>query len=830
MRELQGRRPQRSASPCFRPATATAAVTFLALLALGLIAASPQHYPVLIGHAHHIAKYMQDVALRIGGQHRKIAPCYLHHVGRRKECAWLAQHQPWLPRTDDAIRPLPWGELNFLHTTDGHGWLSGHHSSSPPEPQYSADLASWASFSSHMKQNARSKAIDLLVVDSGDLYDGNGLSDGYPNIPPGQPNHEQAVQGHVAGKLISLIDYDLLTIGNHELYNYSVAKDVHLNFAPRWNGRYLTSNTYIHLNQSTGNSSTSQKKPIGSLYARFQTPTKGFRITSFGVLFNFQGAGPGIEVQDPALMVKEPWFQKALDPAVPVDVFVVAAHMPVRGDSGLDVVHQAIRRVHNDTPIVFLGGHTHVRDCRMLDDRTLAIESGRYFETFGFASVSGIKKVGATGGEGVLRFARRYIDANALNLAFHAGVRSAKDLVTAQELFIRRLMQMISRAWGLDTLHGVVPGDYFLERFHYGHNQSLLSLLSDHVLPTIVRPSDPRAQNNNSATSSLILINSFSQRHDVLAGVFTTNEQYIVSPYRDRFKYVRDVPWAHANLLLERLNEQKSVSLKDSWRFEDRRYGWGFIDDIFDAWQGSQWALFSKQRRSATMGASKLPFHHASSAGSNKTAHQESEASADQATLPPISEGSAVAVEAEAGSEAHTTQTESSGASGTDTTTADASTDKTASGTMANAVLDAVQLANLPSLGYKTTDGCEGEGDDTEHTPITFSPDQPTYVASLPDPLPGPDAVVDVVFVEFIRDPILRILNELSGEGEGKRRYDASQVELWGNVTTQLLYPLYARARWQRSDPDAEITKLERVAQEAGFQRWPGEPFDAQAS
>lgn len=24
------------------------------------------------------------------------------------------------------LRELPWGQLNFLHTTDIHGWLSGH--------------------------------------------------------------------------------------------------------------------------------------------------------------------------------------------------------------------------------------------------------------------------------------------------------------------------------------------------------------------------------------------------------------------------------------------------------------------------------------------------------------------------------------------------------------------------------------------------------------------------------------------------------------------------------------------------------------------------------
>lgn len=33
-------------------------------------------------------------------------------------------------------RPLVWGDLNIIHTTDTHGWLLGHQKLSPPEPNY----------------------------------------------------------------------------------------------------------------------------------------------------------------------------------------------------------------------------------------------------------------------------------------------------------------------------------------------------------------------------------------------------------------------------------------------------------------------------------------------------------------------------------------------------------------------------------------------------------------------------------------------------------------------------------------------------------------------
>ena len=67
-------------------------------------------------------------------------------------------------------RPLQWGDVNIIHTTDSHGWLLGHQKTSFPEPNYrcvevsqvtveiteelipsSGDLGDFASFVAHMK-------------------------------------------------------------------------------------------------------------------------------------------------------------------------------------------------------------------------------------------------------------------------------------------------------------------------------------------------------------------------------------------------------------------------------------------------------------------------------------------------------------------------------------------------------------------------------------------------------------------------------------------------------------------------------------------------------
>ena len=74
-----------------------------------------------------------------------------------------------LPRYDDVIMPLEWGQLQVLHTTDIHGWYQGHSKLSPPEPNYSGDWGDWIAFTQHMRRRANEQGIDLLLVDTGDL-------------------------------------------------------------------------------------------------------------------------------------------------------------------------------------------------------------------------------------------------------------------------------------------------------------------------------------------------------------------------------------------------------------------------------------------------------------------------------------------------------------------------------------------------------------------------------------------------------------------------------------------------------------------------------------
>lgn len=71
------------------------------------------------------------------------------------------------PEAQDAAtppkKPLNWGEINFIHTSDSHGWLEGH----IKERNYGADWGDFVSFIHHMKDQATDKNVDLLLIDTG---------------------------------------------------------------------------------------------------------------------------------------------------------------------------------------------------------------------------------------------------------------------------------------------------------------------------------------------------------------------------------------------------------------------------------------------------------------------------------------------------------------------------------------------------------------------------------------------------------------------------------------------------------------------------------------
>ncbi|CAE6418803.1 unnamed protein product [Rhizoctonia solani] len=459
--------------------------------------------------------------------------------------------------------PLPWGDINILHTSDTHGWLLGHTKNQWPEPNYSATLGDFISFVGHMKKLAEAsvsscvshyrahlvdfqeKNVDLLLVDSGDLHDGSGLTDGYPL---GGINGEEAIKSFLK------VPYDVMAIGNHELYVGNVTRDIYKNFAPKLDGRYLSSNSYLLAKHENG---TEFEDLIGSRYRRFKT-LRGRQVTSLGVIFDFKEHDKSTTIHSPRRMVKEAWFKELL--LQPTDFFVLAGHMSVaRGE--WDVVTHAIREHHPNTPIAILGGHTHTRYCRQFDSNTMALESGRFMETIGWMSISLNRSSPASPAS----FERRYLDTNNVTYMYHSNT-TERNFHSAAGKEVDRFNQELRTEWNLGKVHGCSSQNYFVERFEWPHPQNIYAFYIFQVLPEVLVKSSGR-ENNFYVT----IINNGMLRFDIYRGTFTWNDQLTVLPFKDPYMYI-EVPWSIAGSTKKKLDEYPKDHINAA-RFLTEKFG-----------------------------------------------------------------------------------------------------------------------------------------------------------------------------------------------------------------------------------------------------------------
>ncbi|KAH8926096.1 hypothetical protein BT69DRAFT_1239417 [Atractiella rhizophila] len=430
-------------------------------------------------------------------------------------------------------RPLEWGELNIIHTTDTHSWLGGHLHSTYPEPLYSGDFGDYYSFVQHMKLLAEDKGVDLLLVDSGDMHDGNGLGDADPII-----------RGHrLLTEYWTKMGYDILAIGNHEMYDYDVAYDVHTSFVPSLPNpeTYLASNANITFGSSSADPRRIVSSPVGGNRVRHFQTARGRKITAFGVLFGFETYGKGLMVQAVEDMVAESWFIEAIEEKP--DAFILAGHMDVR-DSDWEIVVSKIRQRHPYIPVLVLGGHHHVRDCRQIDGRSMSLASGRYMETVGFMSVSGFEAPE----EKNLTFSRRYLDANRNSYMYHTDT-TEDDFDTEVGKEMSAGLWELGKEFNISYSYGEAPHAYWLNRYPVSDERSVTQLLVGKVFPS--RVSSPTRKD----VPHLIIFNVGGVRYDIYAGPFTNNDQYITMPFKNEFLFVPDVDPHVATQMLNRMNE-----------------------------------------------------------------------------------------------------------------------------------------------------------------------------------------------------------------------------------------------------------------------------------
>lgn len=383
-----------------------------------------------------------------------------------------------------------------------------------------------------MQDLADAEGFDLLLVDTGDRIEGNGLYDA--SEPKGKYTFD----------IFKHQGIDIICSGNHELYKANSSENERNYTVPSFKESYLASNLDI-VNPETGDF-----EPLAPRVRKFTTKNLGVRITAFGFLYNFQGNANNTIVRPVEDAIKEQWFQDAIRDRE-TDLFVVAGHVAADSEE-YKAIFTAIRQQRWYVPIQFFAGHTHIRDFKRYDKMATAIESGRYMETIGFLSIDGLDAGGkrdVSAAKSTPTVKRRYIDNNLFSLYHHSQTNETTfptelgQNVTSQIASARKHLD-------LDHRHGCAPKDLWIDRVDIESDDSLFKWLGNEVLP------DALHEGKNSATSRLMLTNTGAMRFDIFKGPFTIDSTYLVSPFTSGFRSIRDVDYRLAQKLLGVLNNQ----------------------------------------------------------------------------------------------------------------------------------------------------------------------------------------------------------------------------------------------------------------------------------
>ncbi len=346
---------------------------------------------------------------------------------------------------------------------------------------------------------------------------------------------------------------DVLCSGNHELYKNTSSENEYYETVPNFLGNYLASNLDI-IDPKTG-----QQRPLAQRFKKFTTKNQGIRVLAFGFLFNFRGNSNNTIVQRVQDTVKEKWFQEAIRDRE-VDLFLVVGHVPLRTQEFASIFKE-IRKQQWDVAIQFFGGHTHVRDYAKYDSKAYALESGRYMETIGFMSITGVPTGGKSNSKSIdaavshvariasPTFSRRYIDNNLFSFHQHTNLEP-KTFPTEHGRNVSSMIASAREALKLDKTFGCAPRNYWTNRAPYPSKNSIFSWLQDEVLPDMV------VDTNRADVPRMVLINTGALRFDIFKGPFTVDTTYNVSPFTSGFRYIKDVPFSVAKRLLQIINQE----------------------------------------------------------------------------------------------------------------------------------------------------------------------------------------------------------------------------------------------------------------------------------
>ncbi|ODQ47450.1 hypothetical protein PICMEDRAFT_40782 [Pichia membranifaciens NRRL Y-2026] len=361
-----------------------------------------------------------------------------------------------------------------------------------------------------------------------------------------------------------MLDYDLITIGNHELYREEISKHEYENLVPRYGDHFISTNVQ-YLNDDD------QWVVFGNNTHRyFETKINKYKILSFSFMFDFKMGNRRVNVIPIAEIIKQSWFIELVEDYASnyeVDAIVLFGHIPVAHDwFEMSQLHNFFRSYFPSTYIQYLGGHSHIRDFSILDNLSTGLQSGRYCETVGFLSINNLPSEEESQEKYILNnIHRKYIDFNLHSFMHHSNHTVLEKFNTEKGLYVSKELAKYSKDLKLDEAYGIVPHSYYISAADYQNNdeKSLLRFLEDEILIQL----QPKSCSNkidklpvlSDSNDRIILINTGGIRYDLYKGEFNRNSLFTVSPFQNMWRVLPSIPTDLALKLKGILNDREYI-------------------------------------------------------------------------------------------------------------------------------------------------------------------------------------------------------------------------------------------------------------------------------
>ena len=166
-----------------------------------------------------------------------------------------------------------------------------------------------------------------------------------------------------------------------------------------------------------------------------------------------------------------------------------------------------------------------------------------------------------------LKYFRRYLDWNRLTFAYHApGSQSTTPFNTSAGVKISNDITTLRNQLNLTALYGCAPQTWCLSCRPFGDPGNIYTVLSEALAATVINET-------RQDTPRLIILNTGSVRFDLVEGPFTFDDAFIVSPFKDTFQFLPDVPYSNAAQVVDILDngphEKRSTSSHDQLTTRD---------------------------------------------------------------------------------------------------------------------------------------------------------------------------------------------------------------------------------------------------------------------